>query len=173
METNTLLLIFGAVIFVLAFYISLRNNIMGFRELFLKYFPSFKETFKRWKWTGAGAAGAAAPSASDVILKRELEKNSALMEMVKSAMASGEREVANQSKIDPLYEVDCSHMKSGGGSGGYTPAGGRSGGGMDIGGSKTIKQANCDKLSILISEKAQNKHIGTLAWMAFAHKHGS
>ena len=172
METNTILVIFGAVIFVLAFYISLRNNIMGARDLFLKYFPSFKETFKKWKWIGSSAAGAAAPSAADVIYKRELEKNTALMEMVKSAMASGEREVANQSKIDPLYEVDCSHMKSGGGSGGYMSPAGR-GGGVDTGGSKTIKQANCDKLSILINEKAQNKHIGTLAWMAFAHKHGS
>ncbi len=173
METNTLLLIFGAVIFVLAFYISLRNNIMGARDVFCKYFPSFKETFKKWKWTGAGAPGAAAPSASDVIFKREIEKNSALMEMVKSAMASGEREISNQSKIDPLYEVDCSHMKSGGGNTGnpYEPR--ARVGAMEQTGSKTVKQANCDKLSILINEKAQNKHIGSLAWLAFAHKHGA
>ncbi|AET42477.1 hypothetical protein EXVG_00371 [Emiliania huxleyi virus 202] len=170
METNTLLVIFGAVIFVLAFYISLRNNIMGARDFFLKYFPSFKDTFKKWKWIGSGSPGAAAPSASDVILKRELEKNTALMEMVKSAMASGEREVANQTKIDPLYEVDCSHLKT---AGAYMSPSGPRPGGMDQTGSKTIKQANCDKLSIIINEKAQNKHIGTLAWMAFAHKHGS
>uniref|UniRef100_A0A6C0LUS5 Uncharacterized protein n=1 Tax=viral metagenome TaxID=1070528 RepID=A0A6C0LUS5_9ZZZZ len=171
METNTLLLIFGVVIFALAFYISLRNNIMGARDRFVKYFPSFKETFKRWKWTGAAAAGAAAPSAADVIYKRELEKNSALMEMVKSTMGAGELEVARQTRVDPLYEVDCSHLKgSGGGSGrayGPQPAG------SDSTTGKTVKQANCDKLSIIINDKAPNKHIGILSWIAFAHKHGS
>lgn len=168
METNTLLLIFGVVIFALAFYISLRNNIMGARDRFLKYFPSFKETFKRWKWIGAGSAGAAAPSAADVIYKRELEKNSALMEMVKSTMSAGELEVAKQTRIDPLYEVDCSHLKSSAGAtSGFRPPG------QDSNSGKTVKQANCDKLSIILNDKAPNKHIGTLAWIAFAHKHGA
>tara|TARA_B110000858_G_scaffold146630_1_gene166623 strand:+ start:546 stop:1058 length:513 start_codon:yes stop_codon:yes gene_type:complete len=170
METNTLLLIFGVVISALAFYILLRNNIMGARDIFVKYFPSFKETFKRWKWTGAAAAGAAAPSAADVIYKRELEKNSALMEMVKSTMGAGELEVARQTRVDPLYEVDCSHLKGGGGSGRvYGPQQSAS----ESSTGKTVKQANCDKLSIIINDKAPNKHIGTLSWIAFAHKHGS
>ncbi|AHA54757.1 putative membrane protein [Emiliania huxleyi virus 145] len=91
------------------------------------------------------------------------------MEMVKSTMGAGELEVARQTRVDPLYEVDCSHLKGSGSRGVYGPQPA----GSDSSTGKTVKQANCDKLSIIINDKAPNKHIGTLSWIAFAHKHGS
>ena len=166
MDNTLLLFIFGCVIFTLAFYISLRNNIFGMRDSFLKRFPSYKATFTRWKWIGPGSSAQGAPKSHEVVMKHENSQNEILLKQVQMTMAAGEVEAAKQMSIDPTYRIDCSHFKSGGVT--KSPFGGD----VPQTSTQTAENANCNKVKIVIQNKAPSTHVGELAWRAFAHKHG-
>lgn len=174
MSNTQILFIMGVIIAVLSFYVALRNNIAGARDIFLKYFPSFKTTFARWKWTGAGAGPGGAPSASDVAYAEQNELNEAFMKQVMAVVKEAEREVRSQKKVDPMYRIDCKHYSSGPASAGDSGRGLFSGSSAPAAsGDKTVEQLNCDRIRIKMKNTSPHPSVFPIAFASFSVKHGA
>ena len=173
MSNTQIMLLMGVAIAVLAFYIALRNNIGGARDMFLKYFPSFQKTFTRWKWMGAGAGPGGAPTPSDVAYQEQNALNAAFMKQVMEVVQNAEREVRSQKKVDPMYRIDCKHYGSG-----AAPSG--EGRGLFPGvaapaasGEKTVEQLNCDRIRIKMKNTSPHPSVFPVAFASFSIKHGA